>query len=254
MAFVFVVVSRKGGVGKSTITVNFCATMAEVLAPDEIEITPAGTKRLAPVAAVSVDPQGSTAWWADRVGDNLPFVFAEAYDDLDDLKRLREATAVDYVVVDTPGWYPPEARDDNSGDPIGEGRGPDAIRAALDNADHVIVPIETEPMSWEPTVRTIEDVIKPRGLPYTVVVSNWDPRDGEADRDDTKKFARSNGWPVAKTVIRHYKLHAKAGAVGQVVTQYPKSRIAQECLQDFTNLALEMQMRTANDRRNGAER
>lgn len=54
---------------------------------------------------------------------------------------------------------------------------------------------------------------------------------------------RRNGWPLARTVIRHYKLHTRAAAEGQVVTRYPKSRVAQECLQDFTNLALELQLR-----------
>jgi chromosome partitioning protein len=239
MAFVFVVLNRKGGIGKSTITVNLAATTAAVMAPDEDDETGA----VAAVAAVSVDPQGTSAWWAERVGDNLPFVFAEAYDDLEDLKRLREATAVDFVIVDTPGWTDPAARRRTSGDPLGTGLVGDAIRAALDNADHIIVPIETEPAGWVPTQQTIDQVIKPRGIPYTVVISNWDPRDGTACRDDTKKHARANGWPLAKTVIRHYRLHVDACAKGEVVTQYRKSRIAQECLQDFTNLALEMQLR-----------
>lgn len=239
MAFVFVLLNRKGGVGKSTITVNFAATTAAVLAPDEAE----GKGTVAPVAAVSIDPQGSSAWWASRVGDKLPFVFTEAYDNLEDLKRLREATGVEYVVVDTPGWTDPAARRRTAGDPLGTGEVADAIRAALDNADHIIVPIETEPLGWIPTKETIEQVIIPRGIPFTVVVSNWDPRDGTADRDDTKDFVRQHGWPVAKTVIRHYKIHTKAALIGQVVTQYSKSRVQQECLQDFTNLALEMQLR-----------
>jgi chromosome partitioning protein len=241
MAFVYVVLNRKGGIGKSTITVNLAATTANVLAPDE----EGGSGQIAPVAAVSIDPQGSSAWWAERVGDDLPFVFAEAYDDLDSLRQLRAATAVEYVIIDTPGWTDPAARDETAADPLGTGPVADAIRAALDNADHIIVPIETEPLGWLPTKETIEQVIKPRGIPFTVVVSNWDPRDGQGDRDDTKKYVRQQGWPLAKTVIRHYKLHSKAALVGQVVTQYPKSRVAQECLQDFSDLALEMQLRTS---------
>uniref|UniRef100_UPI002F90C943 ParA family protein n=1 Tax=Kitasatospora indigofera TaxID=67307 RepID=UPI002F90C943 len=235
MAFVTVVLNQKGGIGKSTITVNLAATIAEVLGGLDGEA--------APVAAVSIDPQGSTVWWAERVGDDLPFVFVDAYDDAEGIKKLREATAVQHVLVDTPGWMDPAAREKGSGDPLGTGPVADSIRAALDNAGHVIVPIEPESLGWMPTKSTIEQILKPRGIPYTVVISNWDPRDGKADLDDTRDFVRRNGWPLARTVIRHYKLHTRAAAEGQVVTRYPKSRVAQECLQDFTNLALELQLR-----------
>lgn len=50
------------------------------------------------------------------------------------------------------------------------------LRAVLDVADDIIVPMETEPLSFDPTARTINKVIKPRGLPYKVVINNWDPR------------------------------------------------------------------------------
>lgn len=252
MAFVFVILNRKGGIGKSTMTVNFAATTAAALAPetddDEAET---GEQQIAPVAAVSIDPQGSSAWWAERVGDKLPFVFAEAYDDLDSLRQLREATAVEYVILDTPGWTDPAARKNTAGDPLGKGPVADAIRAALDNADHIIVPIETEPLGWIPTLETIEQVVKPRGIPFTVVISNWDPRDGKACLKDTRKFVRDNGWPLANTVIRHYRLHTEAAARGEVVTQYRKSRVAQECLQDFTDFSLEMQLIVARIQRHG---
>ena len=34
----------------------------------------------------------------------------------------------------------------------------------LDVADQVIVPIETEPLSFDPTARTINKVLQPRGV------------------------------------------------------------------------------------------
>ncbi|MGW4803066.1 ParA family protein [Kitasatospora sp. NPDC004272] len=250
MAFVYVVLNRKGGIGKSTMTVNFAATTAAALVSNDKD-PETGEQQIAPVAAVSIDPQGSSAWWANRVGDDLPFVFAEAYDDLDSLQQLRATEAVEYVIIDTPGWTDPAARADTAGDPLGEGAVADAIRAALDNAHHIIVPIETEPLGWIPTLETIEQVVKPRGIPFTVVVSNWDPRDGKACWKDTRKFVRDNGWPLANTVIRHYRLHTDAAARGEVVTQYKRSRIGQECLQDFTDLALEMQLIVARIQRNG---
>jgi chromosome partitioning protein len=240
MADVTVVLNQKGGIGKSTITVNLSATIAEVAGK--------GDGELAAVAAVSVDPQGSTVWWSERVGEDLPFVFIDAYDDLEGLKRLREVSTVRHAIVDTPGWMPPSARKAKA-DPLGTGPIADAIRATLDAADFIIVPIEPESMGFEPTQNTIERIIKPRGIPYVVVISNWDPRDGTLDLEETKAFVKGQGWPLARTVIRHYKLHARAAADRQVVTRYPKSRIAQEAQKDFLNLALEHQMLLADIRK-----
>jgi chromosome partitioning protein len=114
------------------------------------------------------------------------------------------------------------------------------LRAVLDMADLVIVPIETEPLSFDPTARTITKVLQPRGLRYIVVISNWDPRDGEQDLIQTKDFVKANGWPLANTVIRHYKLHARASADGLVVTEYPLNRTALHAREDFYRLALEL--------------
>ncbi|MEZ0069927.1 chromosome partitioning protein [Streptacidiphilus sp. MAP12-20] len=240
MADVTVVLNQKGGIGKSTISVNLSATIAEVVGRADDE--------LAPVAAVSVDPQGSAVWWAERVGDDLPFVFTDAYDDLAGIQRLREVTSVRHAIIDTPGWMTPDARRPGA-DPLGKGPIADAVRAALDAADFVIVPLEPEPMGFEPTQNTIERIIKPRGIPYLVVISNWDPRDGTVDLEDTKAFVRAQGWPLARTVIRHYKLHSRAAADRQVVTRYPKSRVSQEAQKDFLNLALEHQLMLADARK-----
>jgi chromosome partitioning protein len=241
MASVTVVLNQKGGIGKSTITVNLSATIAEVSGDAD---------GAASVAAVSVDPQGSTVWWSERVGEGLPFRFVDAYDDLEGIKRLRDVTAVKHAVIDTPGWMVPEARKPGA-DPLGTGPISDAIRASLDAADFVIVPIEPEPMGFEPTQNTIERIVKPRGIPYVVVISNWDPRDGTVDLEETKAFVRNQGWPLARTVIRHYKLHSRAAADRMVVTRYPKSRVAQEAQKDFLNLALEHQILLANSRSGG---
>ncbi|MEZ0092365.1 ParA family protein [Streptacidiphilus sp. EB129] len=247
MATVTVVLNQKGGIGKSTITVNLAATIAEVLSRTSLN-----DDEWAPVAAVSIDPQGSTPWWAERVGDDLPFVFIEAFDDPEGIKKLRSTTKVKRAIVDTPGWMDPAARRGGVGnDGLGKGEVAEAIRAALDSADHVIVPIEPESLGWEPTKSTIDRIIKPRNLPFTVVISNWDPRDGHSDLQETIEFCRRQGWPLAKTVIRHYKLHARAAADGQVVTRYPKSRIAQEARQDFSDLALEHELRLAESRTGG---
>jgi chromosome partitioning protein len=229
---VHVVLNQKGGVGKSTISVNLAAVTADVLNQGD------DPDASSPVLALSVDPQGSAVWWASRMND-LPFHIAQAHDDLDGLKKIKDLPGIEHIYVDTPGWIDLEADDDHS-DPLGKGPAADVLRAVLDMADQVIVPIETEPLSFDPTARTITKVLQPRGLRYIVVINNWDPRDGLQDLNQTKDFVKANGWPLANTVIRHYKLHARASADGLVVTEYPTNRVALQAREDFYKVALEL--------------
>lgn len=229
---VHVVLNQKGGVGKSTIAVNLAAVTADVLNHDD---DPAASS---PVLALSVDPQGSAVWWADRI-KSLPFHIAQGHDDVEGLKNLKSLPGIKHVYVDTPGWIDLSGADGSS-DPLGSGPAGDVLRTVLEMADQVIVPIETEPLSFDPTARTINKVLRPRGVPYLVVINNWDPRDGRQDLDQTKEFVKVNGWPLAKTVIRHYKVHSRASAEGQVVTEYPLNRVALQAREDFYKLALEL--------------
>jgi chromosome partitioning protein len=230
---VHVVLNQKGGVGKSTIAVNLAAVTADVLNHDD------DPDASAPVLALSVDPQGSAVWWASRMND-LPFHIAQGHDDLAGLKNLKNLPGIKHVYVDTPGWIDLDSSDDQSGDPLGRGPAADVLRTVLDMADQVIVPIETEPLSFDPTARTINKVLRPRGIKHVVVINNWDPRDGIGDLNQTKDFVKANGWPLARTVIRHYKLHARASADGMVVTEYPLNRVALQAREDFYKFALEL--------------
>lgn len=229
---VHVVLNQKGGVGKSTIAVNLAAVTADVLNHND------DPDASSPVLALSVDPQGSAVWWASRMHD-LPFHIAQAHDDIEGLSRIKDLPGIEHVYVDTPGWIDLSGGGD-SADPLGRGPAAEVLRAVLDMADQVIVPIETEPLSFDPTARTINKVLKPRGLRYVVVINNWDPRDGLSDLNETKEFVKANGWPLANTVIRHYKLHARASADGQVVTEYPLNRVALQAREDFYKFALEL--------------
>lgn len=232
MTRVVTVLNQKGGVGKSTVTVNLAAVRAEKLMATLAADAPS------PVAAVSIDPQGSAKWWANRV-DALPFHLVQAHDDpLEWLRQLNDLPGIAEVYVDTAGWF--DLDRDGTGDGLGDGYSADALRTVLDVTDEAIVPMLTAPMCFDPTARTIRKILQPRGIPYRVFINDWDPRDGGHWLDQTQKFVRNQGWPLAKTVVRHYKIHTNASNEGVVVTQYRQSGTAANAAADFYKLADEL--------------
>lgn len=232
MTRVFTVLNQKGGVGKSTATVNLAAVRAEKLSA---ELPPDAQS---PVAAVSIDPQGSAKWWADRV-DDLPFHLVQAHDDpLEWLSQLNDLPGIQEVFVDTAGWF--DLDPETSGDGLGDAYSADALRTVLEVTDEALIPMLTAPMCFDPTARTIRKLLDPRQIPYRVFINDWDPRDGGFWLAQTKDFIRAQGWPMAETVVRHYKIHTNASNEGVVVTQYGGSRIATNAASDFYSLADEL--------------
>ncbi|WP_329126212.1 ParA family protein [Streptomyces sp. NBC_01353] len=234
MPYITVLLNQKGGVGKSTITVNLAAVYSEILGDAQS------------VAVVSIDPQGTSIEWADKVqqqGRPVPFRVVDASDNTENLRRLRRARA-DIIIVDTPGFMPLKGKAaDESIDPLGDGTVGDSLRAILDIADDVIVPLEAEGAGFTPTKTTIERVLIPRQIPYGVLISNWDPRDSDADLERTQNVVKTRNWELYNTTIRHYKPHARGITAGRFCTQYESNHTATKAKQDFVALALEHQLR-----------
>lgn len=236
MPYITVLLNRKGGVGKSLITVNLAAIYAEILGCTEDDGT---------VAVVSIDPQATSVEHADAVrkaGRTVPFRTVNANNNVEQLRKLRRAKA-DIIIVDTPGFMPLNGEEeDESIDPLGDGTVGDSLRAVLDTADDVIVPLPAAGAAFRPTRTTIERVLIPRQIPYGTIIY-YDPRDGTADRDRTQSMVRRRGWNMFNTTIRHYKPHTRGITTGRLCTQYESNPAALNAKADFQSLALEHQMR-----------
>lgn len=216
MPKVHVVVSQKGGVGKTTLAVNLAATVSDVLGGDPEQ---------PPVLVASIDPQASAVWWAERGDpDALPFDFDQLDDRPDEVAKLGDLDEYKHIFIDAPGSL---AR-------------PAVLARALEVATDAIVPVIPEPLAYGPTERTVLDLIQPRNLPYRVVRNLWDRRDGHLDLDALTDWLNEQKLRYTNTVVRRYKMHTTAATEGRVVTQYPNGRTATEARNDFLALALEL--------------
>ncbi|MFB7668313.1 ParA family protein [Kitasatospora sp. NPDC056138] len=228
----FAVIARKGGVGKTTITVNLAAVAGQN--------NPAGDPEApAPVVAAGIDPQGSLEEWAERVPEKgLSFDYVTTRGKAGVLAELKKDPGLSRIYVDSPGFMDTDADNDMAVDPLGKGNAANALRDLLDITDVAIVPITTDWMSHSPAEFTIERVLKPRQIPFIVVINMWESRDGKADLEDAIKWADERGYRRAPEPIRKLTLHSRAAKRGEVVTNYAPSGTSLRAREDFYKLSL----------------
>ncbi|MEO8890379.1 MAG: ParA family protein, partial [Coleofasciculaceae cyanobacterium] len=112
MPKIIAIINGKGGVGKTTTSVNLAAILAQ-------------KKR---VLLVDADPQGSATWWIERGEKSMKFDLAQEISPAL-LIRLRTIEGYDLAVVDTP----PALRSE-------------ALTAVVACADYLVLPTPPAPM------------------------------------------------------------------------------------------------------------
>lgn len=200
MAIVITVAGLKGGIGKSTLTINLAACFHR-----------AGHRAL----IVDADPQGTCRTWAARASEvsheGPPVVAIDGKTLRRDLARVSEG--FDIVVIDSPPRMGTDAR------------------AAMLSADLVVMPVvpgAADVWALQETVAVLEEVRALRPELRAVVVLN------RADRTTLAKLAKEaltgiENVASLESTVGNRVAFGEATLAGQGVLDYaPESRAAEE--------------------------
>lgn len=202
------VANGKGGVGKSTTTVNLAGILSEEMR----------------VLVVDSDPQESATWWMERSEEAGA---AEVVQETDPrmLGRVREVGGYDVVLVDTR----PALR-------------AEALGAVIGASDYVVLPSPPAPMDVVALIETVRQEVRPTGIRHRVLLTRVDARSrGEAE--EAREALAGAGIPVFENLVREYKAHRTASLLGLPISRLglrrgrnaedDHRRVASELLKDI---------------------
>lgn len=181
---IIAVANGKGGVGKSTTTVNLAGVLGEKMR----------------VLVVDSDPQESATWWMERSEDPGA---ADVVQETDPrmLGRVREVGGYDVVLVDTQ----PALR-------------AEALGAVIGASDYVVLPSPPAPMDVVALIETVHQEVRHSGVRHRVLLTRVDARSrGEAE--EAREALAGAGIPVFEHLIREYKAHRTASLLGIPVSR-----------------------------------
>lgn len=224
------VYSSKGGVGKSSIAMNLGATVSVTMAPDR----PAPP----PVAVVSIDEQNTPAEYVESANANgvrLPIDIFRFDQNPAQIAKLDGRYRL--VLIDAGGHL----RGNNPLNMTLDLINPSTGRRLIDGA---LVPMEIGAESRQPTFKTCEQVLKPRGIPFFVVVNKFPPK-AEADLADTYAFIDGNGWDRPPKPIKMMRSYARAAGEGITVPDFDRAYARKDGMLDMLQLASALGLHTA---------
>ncbi|MGB3642288.1 MAG: ParA family protein [Rivularia sp. (in: cyanobacteria)] len=205
MPKVIAILNGKGGVGKTTTSINLAASFAE-------------KKK---VLLVDADVQGSASWWFSRSDSGMGFDLSQETNPKL-LSSLRSIKGYDLVVVDTPPALHSQA-----------------LAAVVTNADYLVLPTPPAPMDLAALIDTVKEAVTPAGTPHRVLLTKVDTR-SLREAIEAQNTLLSLGIPACNAFVRIYKAHERAALDGVAITQL-RGKNAREAESDYRRVADELQ-------------